>query len=164
MLFIGRYCLVDVGLPHTIELMTPYRGVRYHLKEYSAHPPVNAKELFNLRHASLRNAIERSFGVLKRRFPIVRSSQEPFYSCDTQSDIFVACCILHNFLLDEDRDKKLEHEVLQEVLDEQPQQVRHDVNNGRVRSDGAEELRNAITTQMWNDYLLKPNNEIDMSN
>nr|KAJ0217647.1 hypothetical protein LSAT_V11C300112400 [Lactuca sativa] len=26
----GRYCLVDAGLPHTIELMTPYRGVRYH--------------------------------------------------------------------------------------------------------------------------------------
>ncbi|XP_052622502.1 uncharacterized protein LOC128127837 [Lactuca sativa] len=130
----GRYCLVDVGLPHTIELMTPYRGVRYHLKECSAHPPVNAKELFNLRHASLRNAIERSFGVLKRRFPITR--------------IMI---------------KKLEHEVLQEVLDEQPQQVRHDVNNGSVLSDGAEEFRNTITTQMWNDYLLKPNNEIDIA-
>ncbi|XP_023746176.1 uncharacterized protein LOC111894331 [Lactuca sativa] len=65
---------------------------------------------------------------------------------------------------DKDRDKKLKYEVLQEVLDEQPQQVRHDVNNGRVRNDGAKELRNTITTQMWNDYLLKPNNEIDMSN
>ena len=42
--------------------------------------------------------------------------------------------------------------------------MRHDVNNGRVRNDGAKELRNTITTQMWNDYLLKPNNEIDMSN
>ncbi|CAI9277057.1 unnamed protein product [Lactuca saligna] len=63
----GRCCLVDAGLPHTIELMTPYRGVRYHLKEYSAHPPLNAREFFNLRHASLRNAIERAFGILKRR-------------------------------------------------------------------------------------------------
>nr|KAJ0205626.1 hypothetical protein LSAT_V11C500231220 [Lactuca sativa] len=56
------------------------------------------------------------FGVLKRRFLIVRSTQQPFYSCDTESNIFVAFCILHNFLLDEDRDKKLEYEVLQEVL------------------------------------------------
>nr|KAJ0196224.1 hypothetical protein LSAT_V11C700381470 [Lactuca sativa] len=105
----GRYCLVDTGLPHTNELMTRYRGVR---------------------------------------FPIVRSIQKLFYSCDTQLNIFVACCILHNFLLDKDPDKELEYEILQEVLDEQPHQVRHDVNNGRSRSDGAEELRNAITTIM----------------
>nr|KAJ0203101.1 hypothetical protein LSAT_V11C500239260 [Lactuca sativa] len=153
----SRYCLVDAGLPHTIELMTPYRGVRVFCS-----PPVNARELFNLRHASLRNAIKRAFGVLKRRFPIIRSTHEPFYLCDTQSYIFVACCILHNFLLDEDRDKKFEYEVLQEVLNEQPQQVRHDVNNGRLGSDGAEELRDVVTTQMWDDYLLKPNNEINI--
>ncbi|KAL7607976.1 hypothetical protein Lser_V15G11552 [Lactuca serriola] len=107
---------------------------------------------------------ERAFGVLKRRFPIVRSTLEPFYSCDTQSDIFVACWILQIFLPAEDRDKKLEYEVLQEVLDEQPQQVRHDVNNERLYSNEAEELRNTITTQIWDDYSLKPNNEMDMSN
>ncbi|CAI9260811.1 unnamed protein product [Lactuca saligna] len=68
----GRYYLVDAGLPHSTILMAPYRGVRYHLKEYSTRAPQNARELFNLRHASLRNAIERAFGVLKRRFPIIR--------------------------------------------------------------------------------------------
>nr|KAJ0214210.1 hypothetical protein LSAT_V11C400219020 [Lactuca sativa] len=69
----GKYCLVDGGLPHTNKLMAPYRGVRYHLKEYSMRGPQNSKELFNLRHASLRNTIERAFGVLKRRFPIIRN-------------------------------------------------------------------------------------------
>nr|KAJ0194274.1 hypothetical protein LSAT_V11C800417570 [Lactuca sativa] len=59
----GRQYLVDVGFPNTIELMTSYRGVR---------------ELFNFRHASLRNAIELAFGVLKRRFSIVRSTHELF--------------------------------------------------------------------------------------
>ncbi|XP_022031205.2 uncharacterized protein LOC110932156 [Helianthus annuus] len=111
----GKYYLVDAGLPHTSSLMTPYRGVRYHLKEYSTRAPENSKELFNLRHASLRNAIERAFGVLKKRFPIIRSTAEPFYSCQTQSGIFLACCILHNFLLEEDRDKDLEDEVLNEL-------------------------------------------------
>uniref|UniRef100_A0A251TFF3 Putative harbinger transposase-derived nuclease domain-containing protein n=1 Tax=Helianthus annuus TaxID=4232 RepID=A0A251TFF3_HELAN len=129
-LFIGRYCLVDAGLPHTSTLMAPYRGVRYHLKEYSTRAPENAKELFNLRHASLRNAIERAFGVLKKRFPIIRSTAEPFYSCETQSGIFLACCILHNFLLEEDRDKDLEDEVIQEVLDgpqEEESQITRDI-------------------------------------
>ena len=55
-------------------LIAPYRGVYYHLKEYSIRPPENAKELFNLRHVSLRNAIERTFGVLKKRFPIIAST------------------------------------------------------------------------------------------
>ncbi|XP_058740988.1 uncharacterized protein LOC131613326 [Vicia villosa] len=58
----GKYYLVDAGFMLTSGLITPYRGVRYHLKEYSArNPPQNSKELFNLRHSSLRNAIERAF-------------------------------------------------------------------------------------------------------
>lgn len=163
-LLIGRYCLVDAGLPHTNTLMTPYRGVRYHLKEYSARPPENSRELFNLRHASLRNAIERAFGVLKRRFPIIRSTTEPFYSCETQSDIFLACCILHNFLLEEDRDKDLEDEVIQEVLNGSEEEVRHNLRDTREGSTWADQLRNSIANQMWTNYLLIPNNEINMSN
>ena len=47
-------------------LITLYWGVHYHLKEYYTHHFENTKELFNLRHASLRNAIEKAFGVLKK--------------------------------------------------------------------------------------------------
>ena len=78
-------------------LITPYRGQRYHLKEYSRNPPRNAHELFNLRHASLRNAIERAFGVLKKHFPIIGSSTEPHYGLETQKKIISVCCILHNY-------------------------------------------------------------------
>nr|GEV39569.1 putative nuclease HARBI1 [Tanacetum cinerariifolium] len=63
----GKYYLVDGGLPHRSTLIAPYRGVRYHLKEYSGRAPQNPRELFNLRHSSLRNSIERAFGVLKNR-------------------------------------------------------------------------------------------------
>ncbi|XP_071713706.1 uncharacterized protein [Rutidosis leptorrhynchoides] len=157
----GRYCLVDAGLPHTSKLMAPYRGVRYHLKEYSSRSPENAKELFNLRHASLRNAIERAFGVLKKRFPIIRSSSEPEYSCETQSSIFLACCILHNFLIDEDRDKAIEEEVVQELLDADEQ---HHTRRGRgVGNASGEQLRNSIADEMWADYLLHPDDEIDFT-
>ena len=65
-------------------LITPYSGMCYHLKEYSARPPENVKELFNLRYASLRNAIERAFDVLKKRFPIIASTIEPSYCVDTK--------------------------------------------------------------------------------
>ena len=54
--------------------ITPYRGERYHLKEYSRNPPRNPRELFNHRHSSLRNAIERAFGVLKKKFTIFTSA------------------------------------------------------------------------------------------
>ncbi|KAF2319258.1 hypothetical protein GH714_014273 [Hevea brasiliensis] len=72
----GKYYLVDAGFMLRSGLITPYRGERYHLKEYSRNPPRNARELFNLRHASLRNAIERAFGVVKKRFPIIANPDE----------------------------------------------------------------------------------------
>lgn len=154
--------MVDGGLPHKSTLIAPYRGVRYHLKEYSSRAPQNALELFNLRHSSLRNAIEWTFGVLKKRFAIVRSTTEPFYSsCETQSDIFLACCILHNFLLEEDHDKELEDEVFNEVLNS-TQEEQHNVSSD---IDGrGEQIRNSIANEMWSEYLLYPNNEINMSN
>ena len=55
-------------------LIAPYRGVYYHLKEHSIRPPENAKELFNLRHVSVRNTIKKAFGILKKRFPIIAST------------------------------------------------------------------------------------------
>ena len=97
-------------------LIAPYRGVRYRLKEYSVCPPKNAKELFNLRHASLRNAIERAFSVLKKRVPIIASTIEPSYCVDTQNEIILSCCILHNYLMGVDLDESLIAEVDEEVL------------------------------------------------
>ena len=55
-------------------LIAPYRGVRYHLKEYFVRPPKNVKKLFNVRHALLHTAIRKAFGVFKKRFPIIAST------------------------------------------------------------------------------------------
>ncbi|KAL0000952.1 hypothetical protein SO802_014733 [Lithocarpus litseifolius] len=38
----GKYYLVDAGYMNRSRLIAPYRGVRYHLKEYSVRPPENA--------------------------------------------------------------------------------------------------------------------------
>jgi len=60
-----KYYLGDTGFMLKAQVITPYRGVRYHLKEYSRRGPQNVCELFNHRHFSLRNVIKRTFSVLK---------------------------------------------------------------------------------------------------
>ncbi|KAH1130402.1 hypothetical protein J1N35_001780 [Gossypium stocksii] len=49
----GKYYLTDAGYGIRNGYITPYRGVGYHLKEFSAQGHENAKELFNLCHSSL---------------------------------------------------------------------------------------------------------------
>lgn len=150
----GKYYLVDAGFMLTSGLITPYRGVRYHLKEYSSrNPPQNYRELFNLRHASLRNAIERAFGVLKKRFEILSNSTEPTYGVKAQKLIIIACCILHNYLMSIDPDEDLIAEVDAELAN---QNVSQDNYQGR-RSDSEEVvqgelLRDSLANQMWTDY------------
>jgi hypothetical protein len=62
--------------------------------------PVNAEELFNLRHASARNVIKRLFGVVKRRFRILVIPPE--YDMKTQARLPAALATLHNFICDHD--------------------------------------------------------------
>ena len=58
-------------------------------------------EKFNHRHSSLRNVIERAFGVLKMKWRILLAV--PQYEPETQTKIITACMCLHNFI----RDSKL---------------------------------------------------------
>ncbi|KAL0303811.1 UNVERIFIED_CONTAM: hypothetical protein Sradi_6249200 [Sesamum radiatum] len=96
-------------------IMAPYRSIRYHLKEYSTRSPENVEELFNLRHASLRNVIERVFVVLKKRFLIVVGGAEPHFPVDIVTQIILACCILHNYLMGVDPDESILEEVDEEL-------------------------------------------------
>ncbi|CAA0831884.1 Unknown protein, partial [Striga hermonthica] len=70
----GQYYLVDGGYTNGSGFLSPYRGVRYHLDEWGtgSRTPQNFRELYNLRHAKARNAIERAFGILKMRWAILR--------------------------------------------------------------------------------------------
>ena len=79
-------------------LPTSLQGVRYHLSEYSStNRPTNARELFNLRHSSLRVIVERAFGALKNMFRIL--DNKPFHPYKSQIKLVIACCILHNWIL-----------------------------------------------------------------
>lgn len=63
---------------------------------YASVSPANKEELFNLRHASARNVVERIFGILKRRFRIL--ILPPEYDMGIQVRVPAALCALHNFI------------------------------------------------------------------
>ena len=54
------------------------------------------EELFNMWHSSARNVIERTFGLLKMRWAIIRNP--PHYPFVIQVDIILACCYIHNLI------------------------------------------------------------------
>ncbi|KAL8506499.1 hypothetical protein ACS0TY_017405 [Phlomoides rotata] len=83
----GNYYLGDNGYANSEDFLVPYRGFRYHLKEWgpSSQRPVNHQEHFNIRHTRARNMC---FGILR---------SATFYPVKTQVRLIMTCFLLHNF-------------------------------------------------------------------
>jgi hypothetical protein len=157
--FPGRYYLGDAGYGLTRDCLTPYRGIRYHLKEWvrGARRPQNREELFNLRHSMLRNVVERTFGVAKSRFGVL--SHMHSFDYIVQTEFVMCCCMLHNFIrlnqgFDDEFDRWEDH------------RLRHGPNRDppppepRTNSDAAEERRlnawrDGIAQEMWDAYQIE---------
>ncbi|XP_019250881.1 PREDICTED: uncharacterized protein LOC109229783 [Nicotiana attenuata] len=92
----NKYYLCDAAYPNTRGFLAPYRNIRYWLGDYHRRRAINKEEKFNHAHARLRNVIERAYGVLKARFPIL-DKMAP-YSIDVQRDVVIACFAVHNFI------------------------------------------------------------------
>ena len=58
--------------------------------------PEGTKEIFNYRHSFLRNVIERCFGILKARFPVLKMM--PRYKPCRQGNVMRVYCTIHNFI------------------------------------------------------------------
>jgi hypothetical protein len=118
---------------------------------------MNAKELFNLRHAQARNVIERIFGVLKQRFRILLLP--PHYPLAFQSRIPVALCALQNFIQEIDHDEgAIPTDSYQSVYTPFSPDI-YDDDNGFIAEDDDEansevKLRRInIANEMWESYL-----------
>nr|XP_018627578.1 uncharacterized protein LOC108945806 [Nicotiana tomentosiformis] len=100
----NKYYLVDAGYPHMKGYMAPYKGadVRYHLADFrrgatrQLRAPRGRKEKFNYLHSSCRNIVERTFGVWKARWSILRDMH--YYDIDIQRDIVIATMAIHNYI------------------------------------------------------------------
>ena len=77
--------------------LAPYKGERYHIPEFQPYEELHRpEERLNYLHSSLRSVIERTFGVWKNKWKILRNM--PGKSIHTQSKIIVATMVLHNFV------------------------------------------------------------------
>jgi len=76
---------MDARYINGLGFLAPYYGTRYHLNEWFRNTPQTYKELFNLRHASAQNKIERSFGILKKMVEHIKNSFSFLYK-DTNKD------------------------------------------------------------------------------
>ncbi|KAL8463414.1 hypothetical protein ACS0TY_034174 [Phlomoides rotata] len=124
-------------------------STRYHLQEYRAAGvhPTTPQELFNLRHSQLRNVVERCFGVLKMRFPVLRYGMS-CYSIKTQVDMVIACCVIHNFIR---RFGMADMCFDQNVDGVNADPTMHSVARNATRQtiEAQTELRTAIADAMW---------------
>lgn len=115
------------------------------------------QELFNLRHAQARNAIERIFGVLKKRWAIL--TRAPQYPMDIQALIPCGLAAVHNFILENDSED-LDNYLEPFDVNEGPQGNGADWQQGergegaipRVEKERATQFRNEIAMQMWESY------------
>jgi hypothetical protein len=108
--FSDKYYLVDSGYPNRTGYLAPFKGTTYHIPEFRhrrGRPPQGKHEIFNFLHSSLRNVIERAFGVLKQKWCILKDM--PSFSVERQKEIIIACFALHKFIRDSQlHDKEFE--------------------------------------------------------
>ncbi|XP_057532979.1 uncharacterized protein LOC130810871 [Amaranthus tricolor] len=89
------YYLVYVGYTNGEDFLAPYRGQRYHLKEWKdGYKLRTSLEYFNMKHSATRNVIE------------------SFYEAETHADIISSCCLLHNLIR-----REMKFDPLEPLLD-----------------------------------------------
>ena len=116
--FLGKYYVVDSGYPMMKGYLAPYKEISYHLQDFRTRggSPRTRHEKFNNAHSSLRCTIERTFGVWKNKWRIIRNMPSfPFHTLeerDIQPKIWwlhvTLICYSHLFCLD----GKVQHTTL----------------------------------------------------
>ncbi|XP_062218658.1 protein ALP1-like [Phragmites australis] len=155
----GKYYLVDGGYANTPSFIAPYRVVPYHTEEQeqSNFQPRNYMELFNLRHAQLRNHIKHAIGLLKMRFPILNVATS--YRKETQLKIPAAAVVLHNIIW---RQRGAEEWLSNQTVPFSTRKIvslpsgddtyGNDVAALNSQCTMGDALRDGIAKRMWADY------------
>ncbi|KAG2307936.1 hypothetical protein Bca52824_027684 [Brassica carinata] len=160
----GKYYIVDSKFENLPGFIAPYRG-----GVSTNNSEEEPKGMFNERHKLLHRAIDRAFGALKERFPILLSA--PPYPLQTQVKLVIAACALHNYVRLEKPDDFVfkmfaeEETLLSETIEEDRGMtlVEEEENQGHeqdsFRPPEEEEvedslrLRDEIASHLWNHYV-----------
>lgn len=154
---LGKFYLVDAEFGAKHGFLPPFHGVRYHLTEWGNNHVRDARELFNLRHSSLRVPVERAFSSLKRRFKVLDDAN-PFFPSSTQVDVVIACVILHNWVLSQGTDCFIIPEI--DWKPRPPSSQREQTHDHRHMV----EFRQALADKMWEDHQNYHRNDADFLN
>jgi hypothetical protein len=155
----ARFYTADAGFGQRRGIVLPYPNTRYHLKEWKdgGRRPETPEELYNLRHARVRNVVERTFGIVKRKWKILRSSP-PEYGLKTQIRIVYAICGLHTFLVlggaEPSANADAELDSLTAPNRAFLEAVRQQLAT-RIGTKDSGEVRLQITNQIWPSYLAR---------
>lgn len=144
----GQFLLVaDSGYRNTNYMVTPYLN------------PITPEQiLFNMSHIKTRNVVERSYGILKRRWPVLSMGMR--VQLRTIQMIIVACAVLHNIAIDEnDRMPPDEIEEFDQVLadvvvpnDAIP--VENQNQRVQARRNRNNDARDLLTRQYFHNLLV----------
>jgi uncharacterized protein YoaH (UPF0181 family) len=137
--------------------------VSFFLSDNTVNRPQNHEELFNLRHASARNAVERIFGVFKRQFGIFKTAPE--YPINMQAMFVPALAAVHNFTGVHDQDRLMDQtnspsgfqqaRSLTAGTEMEPRVITEEELGFNITAEEkqrANERRDRIARQMWVDY------------
>jgi hypothetical protein len=98
----------------------------------------------------LRIIVEQAFGALKRRFKVLDDAS-PFFPYETQVDIVVACCIIHNWVIEDESDEF-------NVPSDSDEDTQHITYAGTASESAIMlEFRQGLADQMWADRLSHGN-------
>ena len=110
-------------------LITPYRTTNVEDAR---------KRLFNTKHSSARNIIERTFGVLKNRFRCILGARQLHYNPQKAAQIINVVCALHNLCI------KHRIETFDDPLNDNTDIDEIETEENITRCNAAEEIRNNI--------------------
>ncbi|KZS91632.1 hypothetical protein SISNIDRAFT_413852, partial [Sistotremastrum niveocremeum HHB9708] len=103
--------------------------------------PENAQELFNYRHAKLRETIDRTAEDAKQRFKIIQEPSE--WSLLVHAKIVIAVFVLNNFIKAFNREP---NEVAIKKENDVEMREAQDTTNMK-------KLRDKIAEEMWKSYV-----------
>ncbi|PLW28968.1 hypothetical protein PCANC_23315 [Puccinia coronata f. sp. avenae] len=157
----GKWLLGDAGFPLSDSCLIPYQATKYHLKDWDVvrgQKPQTPQELFNLRHSSARNMIERIFGVIKTRFQVIATGCK--YNIAIQVKVIIVMTFLHNFIrVTNPADNCLNMDGLDgsnSLDNQQPETLDYGFlhNSGitQAESSRASIKRDKIAMNMWTNY------------
>lgn len=109
--------------------------------------PQDAEELFNLRHAMLRNVVERIWGVIKMWFAVLRQPTQ--WPITAQAALGPALCAVHNFIrINDPSDLDISEDLTQSSMGQTEEigVLSREITAGEKRHA-------AIAEEMWQDYI-----------